>query len=97
MRKVVESYNEMMQRHHVDVASLRKPIYLREHTNEHGEVSKEVIPIGPEHMFTYRVFRGAIPGLESADVGVVVSGRGSQRNEWIYVKTSTLMVKLQMK
>lgn len=56
MRKVVESYNAMMQRHHVDVASLRKPIYVREHTNEHGEVSKEVIPIGPEHMFTYRVF-----------------------------------------
>ena len=56
MRKVVESYNEMMQRHHVDVASLRKPIYVREHTNEHGVVSKEVIPIGPEHMFTYRVF-----------------------------------------
>ena len=56
MRKVVESYNEMMQRHHVDVASLRKPIYMREHTSEHGEVSKEVIPIGPERMFTYRVF-----------------------------------------
>ena len=56
MRKVVESYNEMMQRHHVDVASLRKPIYVRENTNEHGEVTKEVIPIGPDHMFTYRVF-----------------------------------------
>ena len=56
MRKVVESYNEMMLKHHVDVASLRKPIFEREHTNEKGEVTKEVIPIGPDHMFTYRVF-----------------------------------------
>ena len=56
MRKVVESYNEMMLNHHVDVASLRKPIYVREHTSEKGEVTKEVIPIGPDHMFTYRVF-----------------------------------------
>ena len=56
MRKVVESYNKMMQQHHVDVASLRKPIFVREHTSEKGEVTKEVIPIGPDHMFTYRVF-----------------------------------------
>jgi len=56
MRKVVESYNEMMLKHHVDVASLRKPIYVREHTSEKGEVTKEVIPIGPDNMFTYRVF-----------------------------------------
>jgi len=56
MRKVLESYNEMMQRHHVDVASLRKPIYVREHTNDKGEAIKELIPIGPDHMFTYRVF-----------------------------------------
>jgi hypothetical protein len=56
MRKVVESYNKMMQQHHVDVASLRKPIFVRAHTNEKGQVTKEVIPIGPEHMFTYRVF-----------------------------------------
>ena len=56
MRKVVESYNEMMLKHHVDVASLRKPIFMRERTNEKGEVTKEVIPIGPHHMFTYRVF-----------------------------------------
>ena len=56
MRKVVESYNEMMLKHHVDVASLRKPIHVREHTSEKGEVTKEVIPIGPDHMFTYRVF-----------------------------------------
>jgi hypothetical protein len=56
MRKVVESYNEMMQEHHVDVASLRKPFYVREDIDEQGEVTKEVIPIGPDHMFTYRVF-----------------------------------------
>ena len=56
MRKVVESYNKMMQQHHVDVASLRKPIFVREHTSEKGEVTKEVISIGPDHMFTYRVF-----------------------------------------
>jgi hypothetical protein len=56
MRKVVESYNDMMLKHHVDVASLRKPIFVREHTNEKGEVTKEVIPIDPDHMFTYRVF-----------------------------------------
>jgi hypothetical protein len=56
MRKVVESYNEMMLKHHVDVASLREPIFVREHKNEKGEVTKEVIPIGPDHMFTYRVF-----------------------------------------
>ena len=56
MRKVVESYNEMMLKHHVDVASLRKPFYVREDIDEQGEVTKEVIPIGPDHMFTYRVF-----------------------------------------
>jgi hypothetical protein len=56
MRKVVESYNEMMLNHHVDVASLRKPFYVREDIDEQGEVTKEVIPIGPDHMFTYRVF-----------------------------------------
>jgi len=56
MRKVVESYNEMMLRHHVDVASLRKIPYIREHLSGEGEITKEVVRIGAEHMFTYRVF-----------------------------------------
>ena len=82
MRKVVESYNAMMQRHHVDVASLRKPIYVREHTNEHGEVSKEVNFLLVLSICSPIVFLvGEIPSLESTDVGMVVSGRGSQRNE----------------
>ena len=36
MRKVVDDYNEMMQRHHVDVASLRKPIFVRESVDAEG-------------------------------------------------------------
>jgi hypothetical protein len=56
MRQVVESYNELMLRHHVDVASLRKIPYIREHLNDEGEITNEVVRIGAEHMFTYRVF-----------------------------------------
>ena len=61
MRKVVEDYNEMMQRHHVDVASLRKPVFVRESVDAEGQPIMQRIRIGPDHMFTYRVFsRGDI-------------------------------------
>ena len=56
MRKVVEDYNEMMQRHHVDVASLRKPVFVRESVDAEGQPIMQRIRIGPKHMFTYRVF-----------------------------------------
>ena len=56
MRKVVEDYNEMMQRHHVDVASLRKPVFVRESVDAEGQLMLQRIRISPNHMFTYRVF-----------------------------------------
>ena len=56
MRKVVDDYNDMMQRHHVDVASLRKPVFVRDSVDAEGQPIMQLIRIGPDHMFTYRVF-----------------------------------------
>ena len=56
IKRVVDAYNAMMKRHHVDVASLRKPVFIREETDQKGTARKEVIPIGPDYMFTYRIF-----------------------------------------
>ena len=56
IKSVVDTYNAMMKRHHVDVASLRKPVFIREETDHTGKPKKEVIPVGPDYMFTYRIF-----------------------------------------
>ena len=57
MRKEVEAYNTMMQRHYVDVVSLAEPILERETTNKKtGEVETQIIHIHPSNLFTRRIF-----------------------------------------
>ena len=57
MRKEVEAYNTMMQRHYVDVTSLAEPILERETTNKKtGEVETQIIHIHPSNLFTRRIF-----------------------------------------
>jgi hypothetical protein len=57
MRKEVEAYNTMMQRHYVDVVSLAEPLLEREKTNKKtGEVETQIIHIHPSNLFTRRIF-----------------------------------------
>ena len=57
MRREVEAYNTMMQRHYVDVVSLAEPMLERETTNKKtGEVETQIIHIHPSNLFTRRIF-----------------------------------------
>ena len=91
MRKEVEAYNTMMQRHYVDVVSLTEPMLERETTyKKTGEIETQIIHYIHQ---TYSPDASSL-GVSLTNTGDGMEGFGSsyQRKAKTYVKTSTLMM-----